>query len=120
MEGAMIETLVARVRKNARSNAWTLIAICLALFVRVAVAETFIASGDVLPEVPAGSRVLVYKLASTFEAGDIIVYREGTATLLGRVIAADHDGVQVESGQGKESHAVERTAIVGRVFMNTR
>lgn len=97
------------------------VAVVLAAFIRQGVAQTFVATNDaVAPEVPAGARVLVYKLDQSLEAGDIVVYRRADGTpLIGRVVSAEPTKVVV-SRKGVEAVDVPAAAIVGRVVAGTR
>ena len=101
------------------------IALVLAFAVRFAVAESFYVSGDgAAPMIPCGSRVLVYKLAHSFNPGDVVVYRNTSGEfLLGTILReSDSDGWLVAryTGSQREVHEVPRERIVGRVFLNTR
>ena len=52
------------------------VALVLAIAVRQCVAQEFYVPGNsVAPVVPQGSRVFVYKLAKSFNPGDVVVYR---------------------------------------------
>lgn len=116
----MLQKITAFARKNSRSLKQVLVAVGLGLIVRVTVAQAFIAQTDtVSPEVPAGSRVIVYKLASQFTAGDIIVYRDGETDFLGRVVEANDGRVQVARNNSAPKE-VARNAIIGRVVIATR
>jgi hypothetical protein len=101
------------------------IAVLLGLAVRFAVAQEFHVSGDgAAPLVPRGSRVLVYKLARTFNPGDVVVFRLNPGEYRLGII-------QHETGSGgwvveRKNRGVKETLelpmdwIVGRVFLNTR
>ncbi len=99
------------------------VALVLAFAVRFAVAQAFYVPGDGgSPMVPRGSRVLVYKLASSFNPGDVIVYRYGDSEfrlgIIDRQTSDDHWLVEKDHGTLKAE--VSRDKIVGRVFLNTR
>ena len=101
------------------------IALLLAFAVRFAVAQEFHVSGDgVAPLVPRGSRVLVYKLANSFDPGDVVVYRLGKVEYrLGIVQHATGSGgwvVERKTCGVKETLELPKGQIVGRVFLNTR
>ena len=69
------------------------VAVVLALLVslRWAVAEVFYTpSGSMAPVLPRGSRCLVYKLATHYAAGDVIVYRAAANHFVGSVRAYIH------------------------------
>jgi hypothetical protein len=101
------------------------IALILAFAVRYTVAQEFYVAGNgVAPAVPHGSRVFVYKLAKSFNPGDVVVYRLATGEFLVGTIVREskNDGWLIErnSGNAKEYKDVARQDIVGRVFLNTR
>ena len=77
------------------------------LSVRATVAEVFyVPTGVVAPEIPRGSRVLVYKLGSTYEPGQIVAYRAGAVTLLGRVVKISPTGEIVAQALTEEDEVV--------------
>jgi hypothetical protein len=92
------------------------------LTVRIAVAESFSVSTDAIaPEVPKGAHLIVYKLASSFDAGDIVAYREGDKTYLGRVVAVDVAAHQLTVARNAEpNQTVALDKIIGRGILNTR
>jgi hypothetical protein len=101
------------------------IALVLAFAVRYSVAQTFYVSGDgAAPMIPRGSRVLVYKLAHSFNPDDVVVYRNTSGEfLLGTILRESHSNgwiVARYTGSQREVHEVPRERIVGRVFLNTR
>jgi hypothetical protein len=101
------------------------IALVLAFGVRYAVAEEFYVTGDgVAPMISRGSRVLVYKLANSFNPGDVVVYRSTTGEFLLGAIERENDSsswlVSRNTAGKKEVQDVPRERIVGRVFLNTR
>jgi signal peptidase I len=89
--------------------------------VRAAVAEVYtVPMASLEPELPQGSRVLVYKLDNQFQPGQIIAYQHSTGQVyLGRVLAIDATGVSINRN-GVESELVAFDTIVGRVILNTR
>jgi signal peptidase I len=75
--------LLKKAKKLAVSVA---VAVVLVVGVRTAVAEMFYVPTDaVAPEIPRNARVLVYKLSTTLQPHDIVVYRSGGVAMLGRV-----------------------------------
>ncbi len=67
------------------------------------------------PEVPRGSKVLVWKPSARFATGDLIIYKaDGTANI-GRVKTTSPDELAVVRN-GEASTAIPREAVVGRVF----
>ena len=101
------------------------IALILAFAVRYAVAEEFYVAGNgVTPVIPLGSRVLVYKLATSFNAGDVVVYRIADGVnRVGIIVRQSSSGgwlIERNAGTAKECHDIPREEIVGWVFLNTR
>ncbi len=93
----------------------------LVFSIRLTIAETFYVPGKGgEPLIPQGSRVLVYKLASVFRAGDVVVFRnlEGEA-LLG-IVKRDEGGVLTVSRHGEGDREVSHARVIGRVVANTR
>jgi hypothetical protein len=100
------------------------LAVCLllALAVRHSVAEEFYAASDAAaPMIPRGSRMLVYKLARSFQAGDVIVFRhpDGHARM-GTVKSQNPSGEVIVSRIGHPDEIVPLERVVGRVVLNTR
>lgn len=97
----------------------------LGLGLRAAVAEPFRVTGDsVAPELRAGSRCLVYKLASEFKPGDVIVYRpadDPELRYLAVVVGSGSTSATLSvSRRHMSPFAIPRAAIVGRVIASTR
>jgi hypothetical protein len=127
----MIGDAIARARgrfrtwlkKKARRLPVTLaIVLVLAFAVRWRVAEAFYAAGNsAAPAVPRGSRVLVYKLATNFNPGDVVVFRSDSGNAyLGTVKREQPDGSLLLSRNGWADQIAPRNRIIGRVFLNTR
>jgi len=102
------------------------IGVCVLILmgVRSTLAEAFLVAGSgVAPILPTGSRCLVYKLASNFSAGDIIAFhpaeKPGIAELA-IVQSQDGQGHLVVTRNGRAPFTINRSSIVGRVFLNTR
>ena len=99
-------------------------AIVLLLAVRSTVAEAFyVSSGCVAPALPEGSRCLVYKLASKFRQGDLIVYRPADAPdhrYLAVVESVSPSGDLVVRRNHSAVYPIDRSTVVGRVVLNTR
>lgn len=93
------------------------------LGVRQAVAQVYVVPlASMEPEIPAGSRILVYKLGDTFAAGDIVVFRDlasGQAHL-GRYEGEDAAGLLTLSRNGTGPITVRPETVIGRVVMTTR
>ena len=107
----------ARLRRIAR-NALLVAAISIPL--RAFALTPYRAVGaSVAPEIPAGSRVLAWRIAPTFAPGDIAVYQDGERTFLGRIVAVrETELVLIRNNQPEKT--VARESIVGRVILTTR
>lgn len=111
-------------KKMRRKLPWQIaVALVVAFAVRFAVAQAFYVTGDgASPMVPRGARVLVYKLASSFNPGDVVVYRFNDREFLLGIIDRQGDSGQwiVERNNGKVIVDLPRDRIVGKVILNTR
>ena len=109
-----------RIGRSIVSN--VVLGVSLALSVRAGVASVSYAATDCMaPQVPRGSRVLVYKLDASYEAGDIIVFRRDGKQTLGRVISQDDASGKVTIVSAcKVSEEIALNRVVGRVVLNTR
>ena len=92
------------------------LAIVLAVVVRAFLCEAYIVPGDCAgPEVPRGSRVLAWKLTSTYVPRDLVVYRFDGQTNLGRVVRNDGSDLIVNRN-GEPDAKVAREAVIGKVI----
>jgi hypothetical protein len=110
-------------KKLRRKLPWQIaVVLVLAFVVRHSIAQAFYVTGDsVSPMVPRGSRVLVYKLADSFNPGDVIVYRHSPSQCwMGVIVNQRPDGQWVVRRGADETFVMPREQIVGRVFLNTR
>jgi hypothetical protein len=99
------------------------LAACLVLnfSIRWAIAEPFYVPGKgAEPSIPQGSRVLVYKLASVFRAGDVVAFRNPEGEILLAIVRTDEAGVLTVSRNGEADREVPRARVFGRVVVNTR
>jgi len=99
------------------------VAVCLVLnfSFRWAVAEPFYVPGKAVdPVVPQGSRVLVYKLASVFRAGDVVAFRSLKGEILLAIVKTDQGHVLPVSRNGEADREVSHARVIGRVVGNTR
>jgi len=99
------------------------VALGLMFGVKTAVAEVYSVPVRAMePELPVGSRVLVYKLASSYAPGQIVAYAHTTGqTYLGRVESFDPiGGTIVLSRNGTGQISVAERDVIGRVVLNTR
>jgi len=90
--------------------------------VRAAVAEVYyIPVASMEPELPKGSRVLVYKLDDEYRRGQIVVYDTGIEKHVGRVEMVDMARRKLEvSRNGVMFIPVDIVDVIGRVVLNTR
>ncbi len=99
------------------------VAVCLVLVISIrwAIAEPFYVPGrGAEPSIPQGSRVLVYKLASVFRAGDVVAFRDAGGEILLAIVKTDQGGVLTASRNGEADHEVPHARVIGRVVANTR
>jgi hypothetical protein len=66
------------------------------------------------PEIPQGSRILVWKPAREFTPGDIIAYDHEGNTFVGRVIGVREGTVTVNRNRGGDD-AIQRSRVIGKV-----
>jgi hypothetical protein len=96
------------------------IVVALAVPLRLFVLAPYRAvSACVAPEIPAGSRVLAWRVAPQFAPGDIAVYRNGDLAFLGRVTAVNESGLTVARANESDK-VVARANVIGRVILTTR
>ena len=96
---------------------------CLVLVVSIrwAIAEPFYVPGrGAEPLIPQGSRVLVYKLASVFRAGDVVAFRNLESEILLGIVKTEQGGVLTVSRNGEGDREVPHGQVIGRVVANTR
>jgi hypothetical protein len=76
----------------------------------------------VSPEIPRHSRVLFYRLARSFEPGDIVAYRHGDGRLmLARVVEFDKAARRIKVDRNdSEPQSIALSDVVGRAIWNTR
>lgn len=99
------------------------VAVCLAFIfsIRLAIAEPFHVPGKAVePSIPQGGRILVYKLASVFRAGDIVAFRNLQGETLLAIVKTDQGGVLTVSRNGEADRVVPHAQVIGRVVANTR
>ena len=99
------------------------VAACLVLnfSIRWAIAEPFYVPGrGAEPLIPRGSRVLVYKLASAFRAGDVVAFRGLEGEKLLGIVKIEQAGVLTVSRNGEADCEVPHWRVIGRVVASTR
>ncbi len=93
----------------------------LVVSIRWAIAEPFYVPGrGAEPLVPQGSRVLVYKLASVFRAGDVVAFRNFGGEILLGIVKTEQGGLLTVSRNGEADREVPQARVIGRVVANTR
>ncbi len=110
-------------RRLVKAGAGLGVAVLLTVGVRTTVAEVFtVPLASMEPELPAGSRVLVYKLADSYSPGQIVAYRHMSGNVhLGRVDAWDEAaGMLVLNRNGVGTFTIAGKDVIGRVVLNTR
>jgi len=96
---------------------WAQLAVGLGLLVilRTFFLQPFAAATDAAaPEIPRGSRVLVWKLARNFVPGDLVAYRHDDRVNVGRVAGSEAGGLLVNR-KGEANTVVPRADILGKV-----
>ncbi len=103
-----------------------LVSISIGLALGVAIHTSVLApywavSDAASPEIPQGSYVLVYKRATAYETGDIVVYRTDGKAMLGRVAQAGpvNSMLQIER-RNHPPQPLFMFNVVGKVVFNTR
>ena len=106
--------------KSARSR-WhkvmmtVVVAILIVIPLRVWVIEAFIVPAKSLePEIPLGSRVLVWKLSDKYAPGDIIAHRHGNQVWVSRVVRVADDHLITQRNQWPEEK-MPRGDVIGKV-----
>ena len=96
--------------------------VVIAWVLRAFVIGSYRAETDaVSPEIPRGSWMLVYKLARTFEPGDILAYWHEGKVLVGRVAEVEpRDGVVRVQRRQAAPESLAAANIIGKVVFNTR
>ncbi|MEY4484785.1 MAG: hypothetical protein RL693_2237 [Verrucomicrobiota bacterium] len=96
-----------------------LIGVAIAVPVKASVITSFRVTGEsVSAELSKGSHVLVYRLASDFQAGDIILYSPESKPFAGRFAAVTSDGFRLT--RNREDVTVARDHVIGKVVIAKR
>ena len=112
--------------RRSRLQRWLVrgaVAAVLFFGVRATVAEVFYAVTDsAAPQVPAGSRCLVFKRTASYKPGDVIAFHhDPNHTWLGVVKSIDDTaGTITLARKNQPDLTVSRWQLVGRVIANTR
>ena len=114
----------SKVRKWMRRTAWSVvIALATAVVLWTVVLKVVRAQTDaVAPEVPKGARVLLYRLARSFEPGDVVVYRDKSGhAMLARVLEVDESASRLRVDRNDEQpQSVPLSKVVGRAIWTSR
>lgn len=106
-------------RKARKLAVQVLIAVAIIIPIRECVAAPYrVQTASLAPELPQGSFVLVYRLASDLQPGDIFAYRADSKTLLARFESLS--GSTLRANRNNQEFDVERQAIIGKVVAATR
>lgn len=103
-------------------KAWVslLLVVVIVIPVRMFLLQVFVLpGGEASPELPKGSRVLVWKLAGSLSMGDMIVYEQDGKAFAGRVAKAEGTEIIVRRNNTGDI-TVPRSNIIGKVILNTR
>lgn len=112
----------SRFKRFVRQTVLTLgVALVCAFGIKAAVAESFVVQTDaVAPEVPKGARLIVYKLASEYRVGDIVLYKSNGKNYVGRVAnVLPNDQLTIERNREPDAQ-LAASELVGRCVLNTR
>ena len=91
-------------------------AIAVALLLRTFVIHAFVVPNDSMsPEITKGSRILVWKLTSTYAPGDIVAYRHEDKVWVARVTQAGPQMLTLQKNK-LPSTGVQLEAVVGKVI----
>ncbi|MDR3402031.1 MAG: protein kinase [Chthoniobacter sp.] len=117
---------------------WILFALIVAIPVRLFLIGPYVVIGDrAAPEIPSGSKILVWKLSGSFSpgdmiayvkehpepqwhlhispSGDVIAYAKGDNTYVGRVVRATGTSLTVNRN-GEPDDTIPRSRVIGRVI----
>ncbi|MBL9117778.1 MAG: protein kinase [Verrucomicrobiaceae bacterium] len=100
-----------------RRLVWKLVvAIPIVLVLKVFVLAVYVVpTASMAPEIPQGSRVLVWKLSSSYQPGDIIAHPRGEGTWLGRVIERQGENLLLGRNNSQRELVPERE-VIGKVI----
>jgi predicted Ser/Thr protein kinase len=91
-------------------------AIAVALLLRTFVIQPFVVPNNSMsPEITKGSRILAWKLTSTYAPGDIVVYRHEDKIWVARVTQAGPTMLNLQKNSTPNSE-VSREAVIGKVI----
>lgn len=106
-----------RLRKIAISLA---MALMIAFSIKAAVADLYVVrTTGVSPEVPEGTRVLVYKLSPEYAVGQIVAFQDGDLVKLARVTQITEQTLTVDRNDAPPQE-LPLDRLIGRVIVGTR
>ena len=92
-----------------------LFALVIVIPLRAWVLQSFVIAGKSLePEMPVGSRVLVWKLTRQFAPGDIVAHKHGAQVWVSRLVRAEKEQLIVQRNQWPEEK-LPRADVIGKV-----
>ena len=92
-----------------------LIALLIVVPLRAWFVQTYVVKGvSIEPEVPQGSHVLVWKFSREFSPGDILAYKHGDQTWVGRVVRVDNEKVTLQRN-GTPEESISKDLLIGKV-----
>ena len=95
--------------------ATVLIAFAIAMPLKLWVLEAYVIPVKSMePELPAGSRVLVWKITREFAPGDIVAHKHGDRVWVSRVVRGEKDDLVLQRNQWPEEK-LPRTDVIGKV-----
>ena len=98
-----------------KTVATVVLAAIIVIPLRAWVVEAFLIDGrSVEPEMPRGSRVLVWKLGNTYVRGDVIAHRHDDKTWVSRVVRVEGGNLVVQRNQWPEEK-LPLSQVLGKV-----
>jgi hypothetical protein len=80
-----------------------------------------VSTAAVSPEIPKDAHLLIDKKASSYAAGDIVIFRVEDRNYLGRVLAVDKEAGRLAVGRnGEADRQIAVSDVIGRGVLNTR
>ena len=96
-----------------------LIAVAIAVPIRQCLALPItVATDAVSPELRKGNFALVYRLASNFEVGDVLAYKQEGKIFVGRFVSSEEGQVLVS--RFEQEKTVAQDSVIGKIVISTR
>lgn len=90
-------------------------AVIIVIPLRAWVIQSFVINGrSVEPEMPPGSKVLVWKLGNTYQPGDIVAHRHGDQTWVSRVVSLEGQQLRISRNR-TPVEVIPVTDAIGKV-----